>query len=133
MWHRDAAEDAVVPEEIAVDIEEFYDEDPRRRTSNEVEFGQDWSDANGVRYELSWVEDTGEVYAMREPAAAIEVDPVGDEWVDKLSSDAVTVEILGTVAERAELDRRLEGWQDAIVRPGSLSWLRSRFAEGTTT
>jgi hypothetical protein len=118
-----------VPEENAVDIEEFYDEDPRRRTSNEVEFGQDWSDAAGARYEISWVEDTGEVYAMREPDARIEVDPVGDEWMDKLPSDAITVEILGSVTERAELDRRLDGWQDAIGRPDSLSWVRTRVAE----
>ena len=116
-----------------MDIEEFYDEDPRRRTSNEVEYGQDWLDANGLRYEVSWVEDTGEVYAMREPDAAIEVDPVGDEWVDKLSSDAVTVEILGAVTERAELDRRLDGWQDAISKPDSLSWVRTRIAEAATT
>ena len=118
-----------MPEENAVDIEEFYDEDPRRRTSNEVEFGQDWSDADGARYEISWVEDTGEVYAMREPDARIEVDPVGDEWMDKLPSDAITVEILGSVTERAELDRRLDGWQDAIGRPDSLSWVRTRVAE----
>jgi len=115
-----------------VDIEEFYDEDPRRRTSDEVEFGQDWSDADGLRYEISWVQDTGEVYAMREPDAAIEVDPVGDEWVDKLQSDSITVEILGAVNDRAELDRRLDGWQDAIGRPDSLSWVRSRIAEATT-
>jgi hypothetical protein len=121
-----------VPEESAVDIEEFYDEDPRRRTSDEIEYGQDWKDADGVRYEVSWVEETGEVYAMREPDAAIETDPVGDEWVDKLPSDAITVEILGAVAERAELDKLLEGWQDAITQPDSLSWVRGRIAEVAT-
>jgi len=51
-----------------VDIEEFYDADDRRRQSAEIELGGDWHDAKGVRYELNWIEDTGELYVMREPA-----------------------------------------------------------------
>ena len=49
-----------------MDIEEFYSADERRRRSAEVEFGNNWFDAKGSRYELSWVEDTGELYAMLE-------------------------------------------------------------------
>jgi hypothetical protein len=113
---------------MAMDIEQFYDEDPRRQTSDEVEFGQDWSDEKGIRHEISWVVDTGEVYAMREPNAAIEVDPAGDEWMDQLPPDAIAVEILGVVPDRAEVDRRLSGWQDAMGTRNSLSWVRERFA-----
>ena len=51
-----------------MDIEEFYDADPRRRESEEIEFGREWSDASGMRTELSWVAATGELYAMAEPA-----------------------------------------------------------------
>ena len=47
-----------------MDIEEFYDGDPRRRSSEETEFGRDWSDGTGVRSELSWVADTGELYVI---------------------------------------------------------------------
>ena len=47
-----------------MDIEEFYDADPRRRASDEVRFGDEWTDADGGRYEVLWVADTGEVYAM---------------------------------------------------------------------
>ena len=53
-----------------MDIEDFYSADERRRKSAELEFGTDWSDQNG-RCEVSWVEDTGEVYVMREPVAAV--------------------------------------------------------------
>ncbi len=59
-----------------MDIEEFYDADPRRRESDEIEFGREWKDANGMRTELSWVAATGELYAMAEPAGSVEMDPV---------------------------------------------------------
>ena len=49
-----------------MDIEQFYSADERRRQSAEVEFGNNWFDAKGSRYEISWVEDTGELYAMLE-------------------------------------------------------------------
>ncbi|MFN8035625.1 MAG: hypothetical protein U0V73_06810 [Acidimicrobiia bacterium] len=46
------------------DITDFYDADPRRRESKELEFGNQWHDAAGYRYKLSWVEDTGELYLL---------------------------------------------------------------------
>ena len=60
-----------------MDIEEFYDGDPRRRPSAEIELGTEWRDAHGIRYELTWVEDTGELYVMREPSPHIVEDPFG--------------------------------------------------------
>ena len=50
-----------------MDIDEFYEADPRRRASAELELGTEWRDADGVRYELNYVEDTGELYVLREP------------------------------------------------------------------
>ena len=112
-----------------MDIEEFYDADPRRRESEEIEFGREWSDANGMRTELSWVADTGELYAMAEPAGSVEMDPFGDTRVDNLPTDALTVEILGTVADRAQIDQLLAGWEDAMgKRPNSIQWVRDRVA-----
>ena len=78
---------------MAMDIEQFYDEDPRRRSSEETEFGRDWSDGSGVRSELSWVADTGELYVMKEPDAPIDMDPVGDEFVESLDTNVMTVEV----------------------------------------
>jgi hypothetical protein len=112
-----------------MDIEEFYDADPRRRESEEIEFGREWSDANGMRTELSWVADTGELYAMAEPAGSVEMDPVGDTRVDDLPTELVTVEILGTVATRAEIDQLLAGWEGAMEKgPNSIQWVRDRLA-----
>ena len=114
---------------VTMDIEEFYDADPRRRESEEIEFGREWSDANGMRTELSWVAATGELYAMAEPAGSVEMDPVGDTRVDDLPTELVTVEILGTVATRAEIDQLLAGWDGVMEKgPNSLQWVRDRLA-----
>jgi hypothetical protein len=112
-----------------MDIDEFYEADPRRRESEEIEFGREWSDAAGMRTELSWVADTGELYAMAEPAGAVEMDPLGDTRVDDLPTEALTVEILGVVATREELDRLLAGWEGAMDKsPNSIQWVRDRIA-----
>jgi hypothetical protein len=114
-----------------MDIEEFYDADPRRRESEETEFGREWSDANGMRTELSWVADTGELYAMAEPAGSVEMDPVGDTRVDDLPTEALVVEILGVIPDRAAIDQLLSGWEGAMERgPNSLQWVRDRIAAG---
>lgn len=112
-----------------MDIEQFYDADPRRRESEEIEFGRDWSDGSGVRSELSWVADTGELYVMREPDVPINMDPVGDEFVESLPTEAVTVEVLGVASGRDAVDQLLVGWEDAMVQPDSLAWVRARVAQ----
>jgi hypothetical protein len=112
-----------------MDIEEFYDADPRRRESEEIEFGREWSDAKGTRTELSWVADTGELYAMAEPSESVEMDPFGDTRVDDLPTELVTVEILGTIATREEIDQLLAGWEAAMDKgPNSIQWVRDRLA-----
>jgi hypothetical protein len=112
-----------------MDIEEFYDADPRRRESEEIELGREWSDANGMRTELSWVVDTGELYAMAEPAGSVEMDPFGDTRVDDLPTESVTVEILGKIATREEVDQLLAGWEAAMDKsPNSIQWVRDRVA-----
>jgi len=111
-----------------MDIEGFYDADPRRRHSEELSFGQDWHDAAGVRWELNWVADTGEVYVMREPAEPVGMDPLGDSWVADLPTDLVTVEVLGVVTGRDIVERVFAGWPDAMPGDDSLSWVRDQVA-----
>jgi hypothetical protein len=112
-----------------MDIEQFYDADPRRRASDEVEFGQDWTDGSGVRNELSWIADTGELYLMREPNAPIDMDPVGDEVVEDLDTNQLVVEVLGAVQGREAVDALLAGWEQEMPKRGSLDWVRSRVAQ----
>lgn len=115
-----------------VDIEEFYDEDPRRRSSDELELGGDWHDAQGVRYELSWVEDTGELYVMREPVPTGWGTPFGGIHVwhahstDEKEIAGMTVAVLGVVPSRDDVQSILSGWEEAMDRAGSVEWLADR-------
>src|SRR5580704_3225813 len=111
-----------------MDIEEFYDANPKRRASEEFEFGRDWSNVDGGRCELSWVQDTGELYVMAEPAPGIIPDTLGGEFLTKIPTQAMTVEVLGVVATRERVDQVLAGWADAMPAPNSIAWVRSRLA-----
>ena len=113
-----------------MDIEQFYEQDPRRRASAESEFGRDWHDAGGVRYEISWVQDTGELYAMSEPEGSIISDGLGDENIVPMPTNLVQVEVLGTVPTAGAVQRVLAGWPEAMARPDSLAWVRERLASG---
>jgi hypothetical protein len=112
-----------------MDIEEFYEADERRRRSEEVEIGTDWHDADGARYEVSWVADTGELYLMREPNVPMTTDPLGDLWSTSLRTDAVTVVVVGWIAERARLEEVIGGWQEAMGQDNSISWLVDRLRQ----
>lgn len=112
-----------------MDIEQFYEENPQRRTSEEFDFGRDWHDADGTRYELSWIRDTGELYAMREPVEPVIMDPVGDEYVAPMSRKSVTVDVLGTVPTLEGVEHLLAGWPDEMAKPNSLQWVRDRIAQ----
>jgi hypothetical protein len=115
-----------------VDIEEFYDENPVRRSSEELEFGRDWTDDQRNRYEVAWVEDTGELYIMGEPVEPIFSDGLGDDFVQRLPTEDVVVTILTTIPDRAAIDRTLAGWSKAMKQPNSLAWLRDRLANPPT-
>jgi hypothetical protein len=101
---------------VSVDIEEFYDQDPRRQASDEVEFGREWFEHDD-RFEVAWVADTGEVYAMAEPYSRRGV-----------STQSVTVEILAVIEGRDAINALLTGWQDAMSKPDGLTWVRARLA-----
>jgi hypothetical protein len=109
-----------------MDIEGFYDENPARRASEEFEFGRDWSDATGARCEVSWVRDTGELYVMVQPTEPIIPDGLGDEFLQRMPTKLLTVEVLGVVPTRDGLDQTLAGWPDAMPKPNGVAWIRER-------
>lgn len=116
----------------SVDIEEFYDADPRRRDSAELELGEDWHDAHGVRYELSWVEVTGELYVMREPVPRGWATPFGGIHVlgahstDEDEIEGMTVSVVGVVQSRDRIEALLQGWEEAMLATDSIAWLVDR-------
>ena len=115
-----------------MDIEEFYDADDRRRRSAEIELGTEWRDKAGVRYELNWVEDTGELYVMREPAPYQWEDPFGGIHVnvsEEAPADGMTVAVVARIATHDQLRQVLAGWEDAMGRPDSTGWLEARLTD----
>jgi hypothetical protein len=110
-----------------MDIEGFYAQDERRRHSTELEFGRDWHDTDG-RVGVSWVQDTGEVYVMREPNAGVWGDGAGDVYARHVSAHALGVEVLGVVAGRDAIQAVMSGWEQAMGRNDGLVWLADRIA-----
>jgi hypothetical protein len=108
-----------------MDIEEFYAADERRRKSAELEFGRDWSDVNG-RSGVSWVEDTGEVYVMREPNAAVTGSGAGDLELVPMSDHGLVVEVLGVVMGRPAVEGVMSGWEQKMRSADGIVWLRDR-------
>ena len=112
-----------------MNIEDFYSQDERRSRSAELELGTDWHDEQGRRYELSWVEDTGELYTMLEVTGELEsFTPFGDVETASVGLDTLVVLVIGTIADRATLDTVLEGWQQAMGQPDSVSWIVAALA-----
>ena len=110
-----------------MDIEQFYSADERRRQSAEVEFGTNWFDDKGNRYELSWVEDTGELYVMLELIPEVDTwTPFGDSEVEKIPVDRVLVMVVGYIPTLAEVERILAGWPEQMARPDGISWVAGR-------
>jgi len=113
-----------------MNIEDFYSADERRRQSAEIELGTNWFDAAGNRYELSWVEDTGELYAMLERASgAGSFTPFGDMEVESVPLDEVVVTIVGYLPARAELEKVLAGWEEEMAKPDGITWVADRLRE----
>jgi hypothetical protein len=112
-----------------MDIEEFYEADERRRRSEEIELGTDWHDHEGVRYELSWVADTGELYVMREPGGRIVEDPFGDAFSSSVRVDTLTVAVVGWIPDRDRMEEVLAGWQDAMAGNNSVAWVAGRLRD----
>ena len=111
-----------------MDIEEFYDADPRRRPSAEIELGTEWHDAHGSRYEVNWVEDTGELYVMREPVPHVTEDPFGGihSSMGPAQEKAMTVHVVANIASHDQLHQILDGWQGAMAGNEGAEWLAER-------
>ena len=110
-----------------MDLETFYESNEARRESAEFEYGDDWTDAEGNHYELSWVEATGELYLMVEPDAVVNEDIFGDFLVSDGPVSDLTVVVIGKVDSHAALEDTLQGWEDAMLEENSLAWLYERF------
>lgn len=109
-----------------MNIHDFYDADPRRRESEEITYGDGWTDEDDEHstYRLNWVADTGEAYIVREPhpggILARYLDALG---FDQADVEELRVEIL-TTASRYDVDAALAGWPAVMPQRNSLRWVR---------
>jgi hypothetical protein len=108
-----------------MDIDEFYAADPRRRSSAELELGTEWKDADGVNHELNYVEDTGELYVLREPAPHVRGDPFGGlHFTTPPGYDnKMTVHVIAKIPTKDDVHRILKGWQEAMTSEDGDQWL----------
>lgn len=99
-------------------LQAFYEGDERRVRSVEVDFGVHWrSSQSWPTWRLSWVEDTGEIVAVKLTPPQIGNGRGGP------------VHVLATgVPEIEDAEELLSGWSDVCGRPRSLEWARDRCA-----
>jgi hypothetical protein len=112
-----------------MDIEAFYDADARRRPSAELELGTEWHDGHEVRYELNYVEDTGELYVMQEPPPREWEDPFGGVHVEAFKDadeKKMIVRVVATIATVDQLHQIITGWEEKMAEPNSIGWLVDR-------
>jgi hypothetical protein len=110
-----------------MDLEAFYRQDERRRSSEEIEYGRDWQDGHGNRYEISYVVDTGELYAMRDPIGGlVPVTWFGELFSTPVPEGSLAVAVLATVDEPDALADALEGWPEAMAGADGIAWLVER-------
>ncbi len=112
-----------------VNVHEFYTADPRRQESEEISFGEGWTDHTdpSSTYRLSWVALTGEIYSVREPhPGGGLLAAVFDHYnVHQADVDEMKVEILA-VADLASVEEALAGWRERVGEHDSLRWARER-------
>lgn len=99
-------------------LEAFYAGDVRRVESVEVDFGVHWRPSHSAfqTWRVSWVEATGELYAVRLSPGPI----VG-------RGRGGPVHVLATGLRMVEdAEELLLGWTDECGSVGSLDWVRER-------
>jgi hypothetical protein len=85
---------------------------------------------------VNWVEDTGELYLMREPAPHVREDPFGGLHFSMRPTEEgkMTVHVVAQIPTHDDLEKILEGWQTAMVGDRGAEWLAERLrAAGVAT
>ena len=95
-------------------IDEFYAENEERRQSGEADYGVWWTEPghSWPRWRVSYVHNTGELYAVQLTGGKVKVMGVVPPDDDRIYYRT--------------LDRILEGWADVIHDLGSLDWVQAK-------
>ena len=112
---RAQTEDRGTPGATYASVDAFYAAGGERRTlSIEHDFGVMWREGTRrrPRYRVSWIEATGELYAL----ALSEFEQLR------------TVELLGLVETHEQVEQLLSGWEALPFDESTLEWVRERLA-----
>jgi hypothetical protein len=112
---------------------EFLGESDVRLRSHEWDFGVHWRDAAGGTWRISWIERTGEIYALRVgPARLGEVRTypgltAKQEMIIRThgGTSSGPVMVLGTLRSRTYLEQAVAGWEE-VSDGGSVAWFTER-------
>jgi hypothetical protein len=116
------------PLKIYANIEHYYDNVPAARRSGERDYGVWWKDEHGGNWRVSWVYATGDVYAIRLGRTTMIPLWAGGGIVSAGNGREGPVILLGRVADRDEMEDRVEGWAYRCGEPNSLHWIAARVA-----
>jgi hypothetical protein len=91
-------------------VEAFYDADPRRRRSLEIDYGVMWRDGDKTwpTWKVSLCTDTGEIYAAAQSGP---------------SNMTHTVYLLADGLTQDACEELLEGWEERCGHPKSFDWI----------
>ena len=95
-----------------VDETAFQTADPRRRTSDEVDFGATWRVAGSDdAWRLAWLRETGELYVCS---------------AGGYPGPSQQVRVLAVIPAEHDLDLVLDGWREHRAAEDGLTWLAGR-------
>lgn len=108
-------------------MQQWFEKNEERRTSGEADYGVHWHDGErGQTYRVSYVQATGEIYAVGNTAPVPPVEVLGVVTPDADEEDGRNVPYYRT------LDTILDGWADAM-HTGGLDWVRRRLRKSIQT
>lgn len=122
------------------DIEAYYAAHPEARASVESDYGVWWKDEDGGNWRVTYVHETGHVYAICLGSTSSGLVSIGGEEAVMVSAGdgrSGPVVILGTIEACGDIglrapdpaERVLEGWADKCGEQGSLAWVIGRLRE----
>lgn len=103
-------------------LDDFYSASQARRTSPEADYGMQWTAAGTPgRWRVSYVQHTGEVYAVHLDGNPAQVVILGHVPADTPANPRdIWYHTLETI---------LDGWAEECTKPDSLRWLQSHLQQ----
>ena len=114
-------------------VDEFYSDNSARRRSPEADYGVHWKlDGWPNSWRVSYVRDTGEIYAVHQGPIQTGILPTGEIIIaNGLEEGPVLLLGLFPIDEEdgprdvyyRSLEKHLEGWPERCVQPNGLVWV----------